>query len=263
MIESAHLRAVSGKTAFMTDIQDHPICLPQDSFHPVKFPEGEDWRESDDLLLRRVRERDAAAMTKLFDLYGGMVYSVALRVVRDAGRAEDLLQDIFLLVWRRPECIVLSRGTLAGWLLVVTRNRAIDVLRRRRPTDSVEDYQLSSPINLASEVERRALVRTVTRALATLPAMQRMVLELAYFEGLTQTEIAERTGDPLGTVKTRMRSGLMSLRKACRYEQQGTYRATGFGSVRDGEPSRRRPVRGAASPAHLRGVQRRAQEYCG
>lgn len=245
----------------MTDID--PTYLPLPSSHSVNLPQTEDARESDDLLLRRIREKDADAMTKLSDLYGGMIYSVALRVLHDPGRAEDLLQDVLLLLWRRPECVVLSRGSLGGWLLVVTRNRAIDVLRRRRPTDSVEEYQLSSPVCLASDIEREAMIRKVREALATLPANQRIVLELAYFEGLSQAEIAERTGDPIGTVKTRMRSGLISLRKACSDERQGTYRAGGTGSLRDGEPSGRRPVRGALSPLRLRGVQRRAKEYCG
>lgn len=245
----------------MTDID--PIYLPLRSSHSVELPQAGDAKESDDLLLLRIRERDADAMTKLLDLYGGMIYSVALRVLHDPSRAEDLLQDVLLLLWRRPECVVLSRGSLGGWLLVVTRNRAIDVLRRRRPTDSVEDYQLSSPVCLASEVEREAMIRKVREALEMLPANQRIALELAYFEGLSQAEIAERTGDPLGTVKTRMRSGLRSLRKACRNGQPGTYHAGESGALRDGKSPARRAVRGAMPPAGLRGLQRRVEKYCG
>lgn len=245
----------------MTDID--PIYLPLRSSHSRDLPQTEDARESDDLLLRRIRERDADAMTTLLDLYGGMIYSVALRVLHDPGRAEDLLQDVLLLLWRRPECVVLSRGSLGGWLLVVARNRAIDVLRRRRPTASVEEYQLSSPVCLSSEVEREALIRKVREALDMLPANQRITLELAYFEGLSQAEIADRTGDPLGTVKTRIRSGLKSLRKACRNEQRGTYRVGESGALRDGKPSARRAVGGPIPPAGLRGLQRRVEDYCG
>ncbi|MEG9438882.1 sigma-70 family RNA polymerase sigma factor [Edaphobacter sp. HDX4] len=171
-------------------------------------------KESDDSLLQRVSERDQSAMTKLFDRYGGMVYSVALRVLRDAGSAEDLLQEVFFQLWRNPTSFVSSRGSLGAWLLVVARNRAIDILRRRRPMESVDDYPLSSRENLASEVERGAMMQKVRSVLTVLPPEQRNVVELAYFEGLSQTEIADRTGDPLGTVKTRIRLALMSLRKA-------------------------------------------------
>lgn len=203
----------SGKTVLMTDYQDNPMGLPLRSINNVP-PSSREASESDDLLLNRVRQRDPSAMTKLFDAYGGMVYSVALRVLRDSARAEDLLQDVFFQLWRKPESFVSSRGSLGAWLLVVTRNRAIDILRRKRPTESVDDYPLASTVNLATEVEREAMLQKVRTLLTDLPAEQRNILELAYFEGLSHTEIAERTGQPLGTVKTRMRSGLMSLRKA-------------------------------------------------
>jgi RNA polymerase sigma-70 factor (ECF subfamily) len=203
----------SRKTVLMTDYQDNPMGLPLRSINNVP-PSSREASESDDLLLHRVRQRDPSAMTKLFDAYGGMVYSVALRVLRDSARAEDLLQDVFFQLWRKPESFVSSRGSLGAWLLVVTRNRAIDILRRKRPTESVDDYPLASTVNLATEVEREAMLQKVRSILTDLPAEQRNILELAYFEGLSHTEIAERTGQPLGTVKTRMRSGLMSLRKA-------------------------------------------------
>ncbi|HEU4635018.1 MAG TPA: sigma-70 family RNA polymerase sigma factor, partial [Edaphobacter sp.] len=204
----------NGKFVSMTDFQDNPMGLPSRSIHSAPGSERGEWNLTDDLLLRRVSDRDASAMTELFDRYGGMVYSVALRVLRDPARAEDLLQDIFLQLWKKPESFVSSRGSLGAWLLVVTRNRAIDVLRRRRSTESVDDYPLASEGNLASEVERGVMMDRVRGALTGLPPEQRNVLELAYFEGLSQTEIADRTGNPLGTVKTRMRSGLASLRKA-------------------------------------------------
>jgi RNA polymerase sigma-70 factor (ECF subfamily) len=173
-----------------------------------------DSHESDESLLGRVGEKDQRAMASLFDRYGGLVYSVALRVLRDSGRAEDLLQDVFFQLWRSPGSFLSSRGSLGAWLLVVTRNRAIDVLRRRRPMESVDDYPISSGEDLGAEMERSAMMRKVRIVLTSLPPEQQNALELAYFEGLTQTEISERTGDPLGTVKTRIRLALMSLRKA-------------------------------------------------
>jgi RNA polymerase sigma-70 factor (ECF subfamily) len=173
-----------------------------------------DSQESDESLLNRVAEKDQKAMTSLFDRYGGLVYSVAMRVLRDSKGAEDLLQDVFFQLWRNPKSFLPSRGSLGAWLLVVTRNRAIDVLRRRRPMDSVDDYPISSGENIASKVEQGAMMQKVRSVLTSLPPEQRNAVELAYFEGLSQTEISERTGDPLGTVKTRIRLALVSLRKA-------------------------------------------------
>ena len=153
-------------------------------------------------------------MAVIFHRFSGPVYSVALRVLHDTGQAEDVMQEIFLQLWRKPAAFVQGRGSLGAWLVVVARNRAIDLLRRRKPTDSVDDVVLASPFNLAAEAERNTMMEKVRLILANLPAEQRKSLELAYFEGLSHTEIATRTGDPLGTVKTRIRLALMSLRKA-------------------------------------------------
>ena len=164
-------------------------------------------------LLDRVRRGDDQAMATLYDRYSKVVYSVALRVLRDPASAEDVLQDVFLGVWRKPETFVSARGSLGGWLAVVARNRAIDTLRRKRPSEQVEEIQLASPFNLADEAERNTLMQRARAILLHLPLEQRKTLEMAYFDGLTHTEIAEITGDPLGTVKTRIRSALLSLRK--------------------------------------------------
>jgi RNA polymerase sigma-70 factor (ECF subfamily) len=168
----------------------------------------------DAALLALVGTGDQAAITAIFDRYSSVVYSVALRVLRDPGQAEDVMQEIFLQLWRKPEAFNVGRGTLAAWLVVVARNRAIDSLRRRRPTDSVDDVVLASTTDLASEAERNSLMQKVRTILHDLPAEQRKSLEMAYFEGLTHTEIAAQTGDALGTVKTRIRLALISLRKA-------------------------------------------------
>ena len=117
-------------------------------------------------------------------------------------------------IWRSPDGFIATRGSLGGWLAVVSRNRSIDTLRRRRPTDSTDDVILASPCNLADEAERNVMIERARSVMVTLPLEQRKTLEMAFFDGLTHSEIAEMTGDPLGTVKTRIRSALLSLRKA-------------------------------------------------
>jgi RNA polymerase sigma-70 factor (ECF subfamily) len=165
-------------------------------------------------LLDGVRGGDQQAMTEIFDRYGRMVYSVALRVLQDPGHAEDVMQEVLLKVWREPQTFLEGRGSLGAWLAVMARNRAIDALRRRRPAETVDDVVLVSKTNLASEFERSSMIEKVRGVLKGLPVEQRASMELAYFEGLSHSEIAARTGDPLGTVKTRIRSALTSLRKA-------------------------------------------------
>ena len=167
----------------------------------------------DSVLLARVQRGDEQAMASLFDRYSKVVYSVALRVLRDPSAAEDVLQEIFMQVWRKPEGFSATRGSLGGWLAVVARNRSIDYLRRRRPTESVEDVALASPCNLGEESERNLMTEKARSLILTLPQEQRKTLEMAFFDGLTHAEIAEMTGEPLGTVKTRIRSALLVLRK--------------------------------------------------
>lgn len=165
-------------------------------------------------LLDRVRADDQQAMTDIFDRYGRMVYSVALRVLEDPGHAEDVMQEVLFKVWREPHTFLEGRGSLGAWLAVMARNRAIDALRRRRPTETVDDVVLVSKTNLASEIEQSSMIEKVRGVLKGLPLEQQTSMELAYFEGLSHSEIAARTGDPLGTVKTRIRAALISLRKA-------------------------------------------------
>lgn len=168
----------------------------------------------DGVLLERVKANDQGAMAEFCDRYGRLVYSIALRVLKDPSQAEDLMQEVFLQVWRNPGAFAQGRGSLGAWLAVVARNRAVDVLRRRKPDDSVDDVVLASSTNLASEVERTWMMEKVRQAMGGLPEEQQRSVELAFFEGMTHAEIAARTGDPLGTVKTRIRTALMSLRKA-------------------------------------------------
>jgi RNA polymerase sigma-70 factor (ECF subfamily) len=170
--------------------------------------------EDDASLLALVQSGDEQAMASIFDRYSKVVYSVALRVLRDPAAAEDVLQEIFMQIWRNPDSFTAARGSLGGWLAVVSRNRSIDALRRKRPTDSVDDIVLASSYNLAAEAERNSLMERARGVIITLPTEQRKTLEMAFFDGLTHSEIAEMTGDPLGTVKTRIRSALLTLRKA-------------------------------------------------
>lgn len=170
--------------------------------------------QDDAALLLLVQKGDEAAMASLFDRYSKVVYSVALRVLRDPASAEDVLQEIFMQIWRNPDGFIATRGSLGGWLAVVSRNRSIDALRRKRPTEQVDDMALASPYNLADEAERNNMMEKARSVIHLLPTEQRKTLEMAFFDGLTHSEIAEMTGDPLGTVKTRIRSALTTLRKA-------------------------------------------------
>jgi len=205
---------------------DADLSMPEQSPNPLASPErsynSEPSRASlqaakaveDAAILGRVEQGDQEAMGLLFDRYSGIVYSVALRVLKDTGQAEDVMQDIFIQIWKKPSAFISGRGSLGAWLVVVARNRAIDSLRRRRPTDSVEDVVLASSTDLAAEAERNTLMEKVRAYMHQLPPEQRKSVELAYFEGLSHSEIAEKTGDPLGTVKTRIRLALITLRKA-------------------------------------------------
>jgi RNA polymerase sigma-70 factor, ECF subfamily len=125
-----------------------------------------------------------------------------------------VLQEVFMQIWRNPNGFIATRGSLGGWLAVVARNRSIDALRRKRPSEQVDDMALASNYNLADEAERNSLMEKARGIIRLLPMEQRKTLEMAFFDGLTHSEIAEMTGDPLGTVKTRIRSALISLRKA-------------------------------------------------
>jgi RNA polymerase sigma-70 factor (ECF subfamily) len=157
---------------------------------------------------------DQGAMAELYDRYSSVVYAVALRVLGDTGAAEDVLQEVFLQLWRNPGAFDAARGSLGSWLAVITRNRAIDSLRKRRPETDIEDVILSVAPDLAGEAERSRVAEKVRGVMGSMAVGQRTALEMAYWEGMSHTEIADKTGEPLGTVKTRIRAGLIALRKA-------------------------------------------------
>jgi RNA polymerase sigma-70 factor, ECF subfamily len=168
----------------------------------------------DAVLIARTRERNQDAFAMLYDRYSPLVYSVALRVLKNPTAAEDVLHDVFLQLWRSPEKFEASRGNLAPWLAVIARNRAIDGTRRERPRVDPEDVVLVSPVDVQSDAERDLVAEKVRSVLKAMPEAQRSAVEMAYFEGMTHVEIADRMHEPLGTVKTRIRSALIMIRKA-------------------------------------------------
>jgi RNA polymerase sigma-70 factor, ECF subfamily len=172
--------------------------------------------DSDKALLDRVVHGDESALAALYDRYSRLVYSGALRITRDEGAAEEILQDTFYQVWRSADKFDPARGSLAGWLLVASRNRAISRIRRRsgRENEELDENKVLLPANVESAAAQSILLQRVTTVLKELSGPQREAVELAYFEGMTHTEIATHTGEPLGTVKTRIRSAIGILKRA-------------------------------------------------
>ena len=174
--------------------------------------EGRDDRE----LLQAIARQDADALVALFDRYNRLAFGLAYRILGDAFAAEEVVQDAFMSIWRNAASYDLARGTVRTWLLTIVRNRAIDQLRGRFGR-SQSDVALDTvaPLLAASDLWDDVLVEIqamdVRAALGALPEEQRVAIELAYFEGLTHVEIAERLGIPLGTVKSRLRLGLQKL----------------------------------------------------
>ena len=178
--------------------------------------EGEDSLE----LVARLQRRDPEALAEVYKRYGKLVYSVILRIVRDSAIAEDLTQETFLRAWNRIRGFNGERGRLGPWILAIARNRAIDYLRSmdgRISTSSVELSASEQPglfVDMEDEVINSDRGRRLREAFEKLNANQRMVIELAYFEGLSQSEMAVKLNQPLGTVKTWTRSALQILRDA-------------------------------------------------
>ena len=169
--------------------------------------------KDDAYLIACIRAGDQSAMADLYDRYAGVVYGVALRVLANTTAAEDVVQEVFLQLWRNPQAFNAERGRLAPWLAVIARNRAIDLLRKRPPEDDIAEMPIATGVSLEDESSQRLAVEKVRGVLGQLPQEQRKALEMAFFEGMTHTEIAGKTGEPLGTIKTRIRSGLLALRK--------------------------------------------------
>lgn len=183
-----------------------------------RAPAAETAAESASELLRRIASADLVAFEALYDLYGSPAYGVALRITVDEALAQDVVQDAFISVWRHAARFDPVRGSVKTWLLAIVHHRAVDEVRSRRGIEGLPDPEDDPPAPLTlpdvwGEVAERLDAATVREAFAGLPDPQREALRLAYYEGLTQEEIASQTGTPLGTVKSRMRLGLLGLRR--------------------------------------------------
>jgi len=172
----------------------------------------------DDGLLRRIADHDSHALAELYDRHASLLFALIVRILRDRAEAEDALQDVFIRVWQRAETYNPVFGTPVAWLVRIARNGAIDRLRRRAASPATEpaaaivldiEDNTPGPDKMAITGQQR---RAINGALSRLGADERRLIECAFFEGYTQTELAERFGLPLGTVKTRIRRGVQTLR---------------------------------------------------
>ncbi|MGA8224825.1 MAG: sigma-70 family RNA polymerase sigma factor [Candidatus Acidiferrales bacterium] len=176
---------------------------------------------TDGALMERLAQRDSSALEALYDRYALPVYSLVLRILQQPASAEEIVQDVFLRLWRNAAQYRASRGLLGPWLFMLARNRALDHLRRkhekqRRREDSY-DFDMSDSVatpNLELFLDCARCAERVRACMDELPEPQRRAIELAYFEGMTQSEIAAALSKPLGTVKTQIRNGLIHLREA-------------------------------------------------
>ncbi len=178
-------------------------------------PEGTERETTTDWsLLARIGRKDEEALSALYDRYSGLVFSEAKRILQDTGGAEEILQDLFYQVWRTAERFDPAKGSLAGWLLVAARNRAISKLRRKSgKSEELKEDSVSLGVDVESHAAQNLLLDKVRTVMGSLPDGQREALECAYFEGMSHSEIAVKTGLPLGTVKTRIRSAMEALKK--------------------------------------------------
>ena len=176
---------------------------------------GTELRASDAALIQKIVQRDESALAALYDRYASLLSSLLNRILRDTQASEEILQDVFYQLWRNAAQFDPARGSLPGWLAVIARNRAISRLRRHNPSEGEEllETTVIVPANLENALAQQQLLGRVKGALENLSSEQRAAIELAYFEGLTHSEIASKTGDPLGTVKTRIRSAVESLKR--------------------------------------------------
>jgi RNA polymerase sigma factor (sigma-70 family) len=182
--------------------------------------------DADQAVLVLITNGQLDALQDLYDRYRTMAYSIALRITTDPSLAEDVVQDAFLGVWRNASRYVEGRGSVKTWLLSIVHHRAVDAVRRRRPTTTLPEREDTPPPALTlpdiwTEVAAGLDRDAISTAMATLTDVQREAIELAYWGGLTQQEIAERTDTPLGTVKSRVRLGLLSLRHALVGDEDG------------------------------------------
>jgi RNA polymerase sigma-70 factor (ECF subfamily) len=173
---------------------------------------------TEERLLRRVSDGDLSAVGPLYDRLSPLVFGLAMRTLRDPALAEDVVQDTFVSAWRNAATFDSSRGSAKGWILAIARHRAIDTIRRRRPTVQLPENDDSGSSPSSDWFDHDAPIvnaADIRHGLETLPAEQRSAIEMSFLQGLTHPEIAQRTGLPLGTVKSRVRLGLLRMRESC------------------------------------------------
>ena len=179
---------------------------------------------SDEAVVALAGRSDESALAELYDRYGRAAYGLAYRVLRDESLAEDAVQEAFLAVWRGAHHFLPEKAKASTWILTLVHRRAVDLVRReqRRRTDPIDDHDAATPDGSAEDVAWLRLERErVQAALKQLPDQQREAIELAYYGGFTQSELAERLGEPLGTIKSRMFAGLARLRELLDNPAQG------------------------------------------
>jgi RNA polymerase sigma-70 factor (ECF subfamily) len=188
--------------------------------------------DDDRVAVDRMASGDSSGLAALYDRHARAIYSLAIRILSDAAEAEDVVQDVFTQAWRQATRYDATRAPVAAWLMIITRARALDRLRRRRSRIAEAEMDATTPdprdpdpsqemIAISAEDAER-----LRGAIGELPDGQRTAIELAYYQGLSQTDIAEQLHQPLGTIKTRMRSGLLKLREALTGMQGGPQRPT-------------------------------------
>ncbi len=184
---------------------------------PRREPHVHEQTQDDTALFDRIARRDETALALLYDRHCRLLFGLVLRILRNRAEAEEVLQEVFIQVWTRMDTYNAALGSPIAWLVRVSRNRAIDRLRSNTVRDRVASETALAPPLVVEDVEARVARteehRAVIRAMGALPDDQRELIEHAYFLGLTQSELADRFGLPLGTVKTRVRTGLMALRR--------------------------------------------------
>jgi len=165
-------------------------------------------------MLQRVANQDRRAFASLYAASSSTLYGIILRILKRRDVAEEILQDLFYQVWQTASRFEPARGSLAGWLLVAARNRAISKLRRKAgKNEELDENGADLRVNVESSAAQKLLLEKVRAVMGRLPDGQRLALECAYFEGMTHSEIAAKTGEPLGTVKTRIRSAMETLKQ--------------------------------------------------
>ncbi len=186
---------------------------------------------TDQELLQRISDKDDRALSEIYDRYSRILYGMALTILHDTDDAEDVLQEVFMQVWKKASQYQAELGAPKNWLVRIAHNRAINLLRSRRNKERQSEVSISNDSEMGDrevaklhsgespliDVVRQSETESIGRALRTLPEEQRMLVELAFYQGYSHSEIAEKTNLPLGTVKTRIRSGLQALRDQLKY----------------------------------------------